>query len=428
MSNYPKVLVISHNVFSNTSNMGRTLANFFLGWPKDKIAQFYIHSEQPTTDVSINYFRVTDFDNIKKPKGKIGTVFGEADITPDLASERVDAGGEAKIYQHGRSRKPYMYLGRNFIWGLNRWYNKRLKAWLDEFSPEVIFFASGDYAFSYRIAQKIAKRFNIPIVTYVCDDFYFVKKDDNSFLYRLSKRQFDRTMKKLFSENLELVAICDKISEDYEKEFGTRSHTVMTTSTQGKLEKVEKEGKVKFSYIGNLGYDRHIQVADIGKTLFEVSGGEILLDVYSGEKKEEKLKLLTKENGIDFHGSIPYDEVVKVMQESDVLTHTESFDEDMRKKVRHSVSTKIADSLSTGKCLFAYGPDDVASMEYLAKNDAAYCVTEKDKLSTALKELIENEDLRKEYAKKAEAVAEKFHNMEENCKKIKKILSDACTK
>ena len=65
---FPKVLVISHNVFSNTSNMGRTLKNFFIGWDKDSLAQLYLRSEIPTTNVCENYFRITDFDMLKKSK------------------------------------------------------------------------------------------------------------------------------------------------------------------------------------------------------------------------------------------------------------------------------------------------------------------------------------------------------------------------
>jgi len=32
--NYPRVLVISHNAFSLTSNNGKTFSSIFAGWPK----------------------------------------------------------------------------------------------------------------------------------------------------------------------------------------------------------------------------------------------------------------------------------------------------------------------------------------------------------------------------------------------------------
>ena len=45
-----RVLIVSHNVFSRTSNMGKTLLSYFRDFQPDEIAQFYIHSEIPTDD------------------------------------------------------------------------------------------------------------------------------------------------------------------------------------------------------------------------------------------------------------------------------------------------------------------------------------------------------------------------------------------
>ena len=57
----PKVLVVSHNVFSSLSNMGKTLSVFFDDWDSDSIAQLYFHSEVPYSNICNHYFRVTDW-------------------------------------------------------------------------------------------------------------------------------------------------------------------------------------------------------------------------------------------------------------------------------------------------------------------------------------------------------------------------------
>ena len=62
---FPRVLVISHNVFSPSTAMGRTLKEFFVGWDNQCIAQLYFHSEVPTDIVCENYFRITDVDVVK---------------------------------------------------------------------------------------------------------------------------------------------------------------------------------------------------------------------------------------------------------------------------------------------------------------------------------------------------------------------------
>ena len=55
-----RILVISHNVFCETSNMGKTLLSYFQKWDREALAQFYIHSEVPTNGVCTNYYQVTD--------------------------------------------------------------------------------------------------------------------------------------------------------------------------------------------------------------------------------------------------------------------------------------------------------------------------------------------------------------------------------
>lgn len=62
---YPRVLVIAHNPFSDTQNNGKTLSAFFNGWPKDKLAQIYLTPDKPDYTVCENFFRITDLEVLK---------------------------------------------------------------------------------------------------------------------------------------------------------------------------------------------------------------------------------------------------------------------------------------------------------------------------------------------------------------------------
>ncbi len=420
-----RVLIISHNVLSMSSSMGKTLANFLKGIPSENIAQLYFHTEVPTTKISTRYFRITDFDMIKKSKKEMGTVLGEADILEDLKNERVDVGTKAQIYQYGRKRKPYMYVGRNLLWATKKWKNEKLLKWIDDFNPDVIFFASGDYVFPYKIAMEIAKIRNIPIITYICDDYYFLRRKSVSPLYYINRVWYKKTLKKLFLQHKKVVSICDKISVDYAKELGVEANTIMTSSTLSAFVDKEEGENIKISFLGNMGYDRHIALREIGQALKEVSDGKAFLDIYSTETRPEIIKDLTRENGINFCGGISYDEVIKVMKNSDILVHCESMDGLNREKVKYSVSTKIADTLSCGRCLLAYGPEDVASIEYLIDNDCACVVTKKEDLKKALKLLISDFSKRENYSKKALEIGDENHNIDKNCKKFQEILKEA---
>lgn len=63
-SKYPRILIVSVNPLSTTSNNGKTIASFFESYPKEKLAQLYFHREIPTSNVCQNYYKISDEDMI----------------------------------------------------------------------------------------------------------------------------------------------------------------------------------------------------------------------------------------------------------------------------------------------------------------------------------------------------------------------------
>lgn len=420
-----KVLVITHNVFSKTSNMGKTLLSYFEKWGTENVAQFYIHSEVPTDDsCCVNYYRVTDKEMVKSIfTRRSGSRFEKSDIQTDRVSSRTDEGLSAAIYQKARKRTPFIYFARNLIWRLGRWNTKKLRKWIDEFNPDAVFFASGDYAFMYIVARKIAKMKNIPLYVCCMDDYYINNKNESRFGGRSTHKAFMRQVKKTVSASAGMFTICEKMKEDYSKMFGVPCHTLHTAASfEGPLSCENKTGAI--SYIGNVGCNRHKQLISLGRALksIETEIPHSYIDVYSAEKRPEILKDLTPENGINFHGEISSDEVKNVMAESMFLIHTESFDEESRKAVAYSVSTKIADSLASGTCLIACGPEEIASIKYLADNRAAFCIFDDHDLSDRLKEIINDKKQYDEIVDNARALSIKNHGSKCALEIIKSVI------
>ncbi len=409
-----RVLVISHNVFCNSSSMGKTLSGYFKDFEIDELAQLYIHSEIPTSDICKNYYRITDKEIIKSVfTRKSGKVFGEFDVQLNSNIVRTDKGITAKLYQKARRRTPLVYILRNSWWTLGAWNTKRLNRWIDDFNPECVFFASGDYAFMYNIALKIATKRNIPLIVSCMDDYYFNNRNEGRFLGQLTHRLFMKQVRKTMNYASAILTICDKMAEDYQKFFTKPCH-VIHTSTSIK-EPLAFPKKKKISYIGNLGLLRDKQLLDIASVLRELNldGCPKYIDVYSPESRPEVLCNLTEENGIRFHGKVSADEVLRIMGESLAVIHTESFDPIIRKLVRYSVSTKIADSLASGTPIVAYGPAEVASMRYLMDNEAAFCATDLLELRDALTDFLSNEENREEIARNAIDLAKTNHMINE---------------
>ena len=113
----PRVLVISHNIFSKSGNMGKTMMEFLKCVPPEDLAQLYFHSEIPTVDCCYRYWRIKDADmlhSIGNRKGRY-TVFTKEDIDTSLQKSRTDKGNIGKIYQMGRKRTPMIYLLRKLL-------------------------------------------------------------------------------------------------------------------------------------------------------------------------------------------------------------------------------------------------------------------------------------------------------------------------
>ena len=420
-----KVLVISHNVFCKTSSMGKTLMSYFKGWDDNDIAQFYIHSEIPTDTICKNYYRITDKEMIKSIfTRKCGTILKKEDIKFDAITSRVDTGRESNIYKMAKNKTPFFYIARNMWWKFGKWKTKKLFSWVDDFSPDIVFFSSGDCAFMYDIALKLAKYKNIPLVISCMDDYYFHNKNENKLFGKAVHRSFMKSVRKTMDYASCIFPICEKMGRDYGKLFNKPYHTLPTPSTISQPLNEEKTNAI--SYIGNMGYKRNEQIIKIGQALLKLNGS--CIDVYSQESREEILRDLTEENGIKFHGAISSNEVLKVMGKSLAVIHTESFDEMERKKVAYSVSTKIADSLASGTPILAYGPSEVASIEYLRKNNSAFCANSESELENVLSLLISNEEKRKEIIENALNLAKKNHDSEANCQMIRDVLREIIEK
>lgn len=432
MTAYPRVLLVSHNVLSQTTNNGRTMSGFFHGWPVNKLAELYLNPEIPDSNICERYYRVSDMDlleslvKLKRP----GTRLSADDIQRNIANNRTIKEEQESIYNLGRKRRPYMYIMRNILWGLNTWNTRDLNLWIDEFKPDIIVYVAGSFAYSYKIALNIAKSRNLPLVVYFSDDYYITHLKSISPLYWLNRLHFRSITKKTFKYLSDYICICDVMAMDYSNAFNKQGHVIMTTTDLKPTQADEPDGKFVISYLGNINLDRWKVLLEIGKVIKKIisEGNDIEFVVYSRETDKERIEQLTYENGIQFKGKISYQQVREVISQSNLLLHVESFDEINRIKTRYSISTKIPDSLASERCIFACGPPEIASIKYLKDNNCAHVVIDPNELEKALREIIKEKALRKRYIKEARRLAETNHNQVQNVERFRKLIKDASVK
>lgn len=430
MSSPPRVLVVSHNVFSKSGNMGKTLTDLFSALPADCLAQLYFHSEVPTVPACTRYFRVTDRDmlaGVLRRKARY-RIFGRQDIQEQRASSRTDTGAAARVYQFARRRTPLIYAMRNLLWSLGGWDSPALDQWVRDFAPQVIFFASGDYAFAYKIVCRLAQRYRLPVVWWCCDDYYLGKRRSLSPLYHAVWQHRLHWARRVAGHSHALVTICDKMQQDYAALFGLPAQ-VLRISAQPNPCALPAAQRSRVVYAGNLGLNRLTPLLELGRTLRDAGiPGYDRIHVYSGERDPQKLAQLTEENGICFHGSLPADQMPQLLGQARFLLHLEASDPVSALRTRYSLSTKIGESLQSGACLLAYGPADIASMEYLQAADAAVMLRSAREAPARLQELLDDPARYDGTVQRALELARCCHDKADNDRKLRTLLGDAARK
>ena len=411
----PRVLIVGTVPFNERST-SRAFESYFYNWEKENLAQIFSNTKQPTKGHCGTLYQITDQRLLKRKFNRTldtGMIFRYEDLPDEWADNSLEVNSSffSKLYRWGSKKSPMVYIIRQYVWNKKYWCTDKLNKWLDEFKPECVFLSSSDDFFVQNIALYVAKRYNIPIVTAVGDDYYFNKKLSFSPLYYFYKILYRDLMRKVFRHKGSAIYIGDKIKNKYNSHFGLNGKTVYLTSSikRRKFKEIEKNYP-KIVYCGNIRLGRNNSLNDIGLALGKINS-KYILDIYSNETDSNFYKLFESNSNIHFHGSIPYSEVQKVMLESDIIVVVEGFEKRDVNITRYSLSTKVADSLATGSNVLGYGSIECGAIEYLKEIKSGIVCTNFSELVPNITKLLENPELQREFYDSAKKITEKNHNI-----------------
>ena len=416
-----KILIISHNPINQFDNMGKTIGNIFSGFSKEELCQLYFKKQNVNAQNCEEFFCIDDVSMCKSiinRRYKTGKKVNNETIIEQVSNV------EGNIFEYGRKRNGFIYTARDFLWKFGKWNSKELKEWIVSQNITSIFLVAGDYIFPLNIAMKISKKYNIPLYVYYVDEFYRKNIGSQTMLAKVHKLCYRKKFKKTIKYAKEYFCISEAMSEFYGKTFNKNGNVLMNTTNIFKSDNYKNlNNKLILSYIGNLGYDRWKNLLDIAEVIEENQlQKDIEFNVYSGEKNQNVINILTNQKGLNYKGSITAEEVKERISESDILLHIEDFNKINVEKVKYSVSTKIPDSLASGKLLLAYGPKEVESIDYIKRNNAGIIASSKEELIKALKEILKNDFKKDNILNNALNLVEKNHRNDKNYKKLTEVL------
>lgn len=339
-----KTLLISNNCLSNVNNNGKTLKSIFNKLINEKrICSLYFSYEKNEIDIptmNINEKKILHF---KEKRTKIVPVNT----------------GYSNLKR----------LLREIIWLIPSWKRSTYK-FVEKNEIGVIFFLAGDSVFSYRITLKLKKKYNLMLLVYYTDDYFF--RNYNGFFGHFRKKIVNYYIEKIIALCEGLYVISPKMKDKYQNHFHKKCGVLGISNEDLYNHNIKKENKNRkvFTYIGNLGIGRYEvivkfveEVANINK----LQKTDYLVQIYTNSiLTEEEKKVFRKYKNVIFGSGLSEKQVNKKLIETDYLIFIESFLEEMIEITKFSFSTKIMEYLSVKKLIISIGPKNISSMEILS--------------------------------------------------------------
>jgi|SRR5665647_168510 len=409
-----KVLLISRNAWNNTNT--NTLSNFFQNFSEDELAQVYCRDELPDNNLCINYFKIAESSLVKTLFGKASYGGEKFDINSAVQWENASelAQKEKRRYDFFRNNRLQIFLWiRELIWKFGKWKSPELRTFILDFKPDVIYTDALDTFYTYDVLRYVQSVANVHYVLFHFDDQVTYHQFSLSPLYWINR--FFLRNKVAYATKHAAINYCiiDKQKEEYQKILN-RDFKILNKCADFSKEhnNVKVNKPVKIIYAGNIYYGRLNMITLLAESINKINTSDIqfTFDIYTSnpvsQKNSEKLNSM---NGVSFNGFRPYNEILDIQNQADILLHVESFRLSEKLLTSLSFSTKLVDYFRAGKCILALGWSEAASIEYLRHHKAAIIVSSFNEIENVLNHVANNPELITEYGQKAYLCGKKFH-------------------
>ena len=364
----PKVLIIAAQPYNKT-NQSRSYDSFFHQFDKENLAQVFSDARTPCKGHCAQLFQITDKSLIKRrfsKRNKVGRLFHY----DDLPVEWIDQ-NHIKQFKPKKKGPIYRFL-RKFIWNKKYWDTPELEKFVSDFRPDCLFLAFSKDFFVFDIAIHFAKKYGLPIIVSIMDDYFFYDEFKGKPFNKLYKKKFDGLIADLMKMNVYCVFESEKIKEKYVDYFGVPGQVIYIASNIQPVKAENIDLTKDWYYFGNLEYGRFDSLQDIARVLRKYIPN-IKVHIYTPDI--DAIKNGQNFSNIVLHAAVPYAEMLELAKTAGVLLIVESFKENYVKMVEYSLSTKVGDSLCLGRPVLAYGHQDAGAISFLNEEKCCYVAT-----------------------------------------------------
>lgn len=387
------ILTFSKAPWDETNSVGNTFSNWFSGWDDCSFSHITTRLQKPNHPVRAESFVISETGMLKgllRP-GSVGQVVSGGSGTASLPDTQngLQARFLSLMHRHPLS---LVYLASDLLWQSGVWRNQKLDDFISKASPDIFFAFLDDFYMLAPLVNHVRKKTHAKVVFFIADDVYArgMRGPVHSLLARRNRRLF----KELLHGADKLYGASPKLCSEYAQRFGVTIQPLYKGCGQFAPLRGTNSLPLQVLYAGNLLYGRDLALVDMAETLHtlaaEMGVPGLALHIYTPTETADSYKTKLASWGASVHPPRPYEEIVRLLSQADIILHVESADPREVRKTRLSFSTKIIDALQSGALMAAYGPEGIASMEYIKGIPGALAAHSKKDLEMAFREILRN--------------------------------------
>lgn len=298
---------------------------------------------------------------------------------------------------------------------------------VENFKPDCIY-TLGASVLTMKLALYFSKAFNIKIVMHFMDNWPDTLYKEG-FITIPCHYIMQNKLKKIYDHMDCGMTISDKMAEEYTKRWNKEHIPLMNVVSKIEENPLirEDDKAIIFTYAGGLHLERWKSLLKISETIKRESiftNKKIEVRIYTSFDNRETYEYLFDKNTVKFYDYVEHNSISKVYKSSDVLIHIESFDPDIVKFTKFSLSTKISEYMSSGKPILLYAPENIAVSEYISEHKAGLTCRNSEELSCSIKKLVNSKELRSSLATNGISCAKENHSIDNALNRLDKAFKN----
>lgn len=245
--------------------------------------------------------------------------------------------------------------------------NDRVLSNIKEFNPTVIYTQAYSYTM-LKYVNKLSKKLSCPVVVHTLDNWMETQYKKDVFS-AIPIAAFNNLFKSILNNGMNHMVASPKMEEFMHKKYGGNYTFVINCCRYPPYKCNNKSQIMKVVYTGGLMLERYLILDEIAKCINMLNSENVRfeLHIYAPLSHIQGYKDLMQRE-IIFHESVKHEEVFNILTESDILVHVESFNPNVIKFTKYSLSTKIPEYIAAARPLIYFGPINTGVAEFLFEN------------------------------------------------------------